>query len=475
MYWRPGRLMQMFSSIRFRLTIWYLASFGSLLIIFSVYVYSLLANDLQKEFDTSLQRTATSTVNYFTEFVERKNELGGAQETVKELQVGELRTAILREGKLLASSGPDVLEIMQATGVPARLDAATQPFLATDSGGRQRLSVVPFQEGGTRYAVVVIEPLQELSMQLGRMRRIFFIGIPAALLLAAAGGFLLAKKSLEPVVRISRQAERISAKNLHERLNIINPEDELGKLAEVINALLSRLESSFRVMREFMADASHELRTPIAIIHGEADVALSLHRDPHKYRESLTIINRQSNRLGRIVNDMLVLARADSGQQPLRLEEIYLDDLLEECCHSAQTLASAADVRLTLDSEKDISFRGDEELLRRMTVNLLDNAIHYTPAGGSVAAKLVRNEAQVQLTISDTGIGIPQDCISRVFDRFYRIEATNKLPDRGSGLGLSIVKLAAEAHRGSVDVSSEPGRGSVFTVHLPVHTIPAEA
>ena len=220
----------MFSSIRFRLTIWYLASFGSLLIIFSVYVYSLLANDLQKEFDTSLQRTATSTATYFTEFVERKNELGGAQETVKELQFGELRTAILREGKLLASSGPDVLEIMQATGVTAKLAAASQPFLATDSGGRQRLSVVPFQEGGTRYAVVVIEPLQELSMQLGRMRRIFFIGIPAALLLAAAGGFLLAKKSLEPVVRISRQAERISAKNLHERLNSLLPKEETKRL-----------------------------------------------------------------------------------------------------------------------------------------------------------------------------------------------------------------------------------------------------
>ena len=159
--------MHLFSSIRVRLTIWYLAIFGSLLVIFSLYVYSLLAYDLQKEFDTSLQRTATSTVNYFREFVERKNELGGAQETVTELQIGALRTAILREGKLLASSGPDVLEIMHAAGVTDRLSAATEPFLDTDPGGRQRLSVVPFQESGARYAVVMIEPLEELVAAVG--------------------------------------------------------------------------------------------------------------------------------------------------------------------------------------------------------------------------------------------------------------------------------------------------------------------
>ncbi|MGI8740973.1 MAG: sensor histidine kinase [Bryobacteraceae bacterium] len=457
----------MFSSIRVRLTIWYLAIFGSLLIAFSVYVYSLLASDLQKQFDTSLHRTAMATANYFTEFVERKNELGGARETVKELQFGELRTAILREGKLLAASGPDVIDRMQSTGIAPMLEAASHPFFATDARGRERLAVVPIEQGGVHYAIVAMEPLQELGMQLARIRRIFFIGIPAALLLAAAGGFLLARKSLEPVVRISMQAERISAKNLHERLNIPNPRDELGKLAGVINALLSRLELSFRVMREFMADASHELRTPIAIIHGEADVTLSRNRTPEDYRESLGIVNRQSNRLGRIVNDMLVLARADSGQQPLRLEEIYLDDLLAECCDAAQTLASAADVRLTLEAEKDISFQGDEELLRRMTLNLLDNAIHYTPAGGLVSAKLVRKEAQVRLSVSDTGIGIPPDCASRVFDRFYRIENSCKSPDGGSGLGLSIVKFAAEAHRGSVDLWSEPGRGSTFTVKLP--------
>jgi heavy metal sensor kinase len=459
--------LNILKSIRVRLTLWYLLVFGSLLIAFSAYIYSHLRDDLQRRFDLSLLRTAQTMATYFSEFVERKNVEPGAVETVHEFQFGELRPAILRGSRVLAASGPEILHAIAATGVLQSLGA--QPAFATDARAGVRVVALALQVDGIDYSLVMMEPTRDLRDQLRRMRQLFFVGFPAALLLTALGGLLLARKALDPVVKISRQAESIGAENLHERLSIANPNDEIGQLAGVINALLSRLDTAFRVMREFVADASHELRTPVAIIHGEADVALAKDRNNGDYRQSLAVIHNQSHRMGRIVNDMLALARADAGQQSLRLEEMYLDDLVHECCRAAQTLAGPAGVGFRFETDEDIAFRGDEELLKRMALNLLDNAIHYTPEGGSVSVKLTADGEWARLMISDTGIGIPPECQARVFDRFYRVEAARKSGDGGSGLGLSIVKLAAESHRGRVTLSSEPGRGSTFTVTLPLH------
>jgi signal transduction histidine kinase len=241
----------------------------------------------------------------------------------------------------------------------------------------------------------------------------------------------------------------------------------LGRLGGVFNDLLSRLETSFRIMREFMADASHELRTPLAVIQGESEVTLSQQGSPEEYRASLTVVNKQARRMTRIVSDMLALARADAGHQ-VPVEELYLNDLVEDCCRAAQALAKPKGIRLTYEGSTDISIRGNEELLKRMAVNLLDNAIHYTLAGGSVSVRLASEANWAHLSVCDTGIGIPQDSLGRVFDRFYRVDESRARAHGGSGLGLSIVKLAAESHFGSVQLTSELGRGSTFTVSLPL-------
>jgi heavy metal sensor kinase len=282
-----------------------------------------------------------------------------------------------------------------------------------------------------------------------------------------AWGLLLARKSLAPVVAMSRQAERISAKNLHERLTVKNADDELGQLARVFNELLSRLDRSFESMRTFMADASHELRTPLSIIRGEADVALSQDRDTAEYKEALAIIQDEAQRLSRLVDDMLALARADAGQSPLQIEEFYLNDLIEECCRAAQVLAIQKGVSLALQPTSDISFRGDEDLLRRMVMNLLDNAIKYTPAGGAVSVTLIEETGSVSIIVSDTGVGIPAESASHIFERFYRTNKARSRADGGSGLGLSIAKWVAEAHRGTISFASQPGQGSTFTVIIP--------
>ncbi|MBV8833070.1 MAG: heavy metal sensor histidine kinase [Acidobacteriaceae bacterium] len=456
----------MFSSVRLRLTLWYALAFGLLLTCFSIYVLSSLSHDLRSAFDQTLMRTADATASYFDEFVERNNPAAGAAETIREFSHGKTRVAIFRGHEVIASNGANVVSLALRSNLVGSVRLG-EYGMATDSERNERLAAVPIRINSVTYTVAVLESMRELSDELARMRQIVLFAMPAAFLLAALGGFFLAGKSLEPVVTISAQAERITAKNLDERLDV-KSRDEFARLAAVFNALLSRLDKSFRVMREFMADASHELRTPLAIIHGEAEVSLSRERTVDEYRESISTIRDNSKRMARIVKDMLDLARADSGQQMLRREELYLDDVVTACCRSAQPLAQLKQIRLSCSADQDLSFQGDEELLRRMLVNLLHNAIQYTPSGGAVSVMLKRENHDGVLTISDTGIGIPQASLDRIFDRFYRVAEARTRADGGSGLGLSIVKLAAECHGGAVSVASRPGKGSTFTVRLPL-------
>lgn len=198
-------------------------------------------------------------------------------------------------------------------------------------------------------------------------------------------------------------------------------------------------------------------------------MALSQKRDDAEYRESLAIVQDEARRLSHMVDDMLALARADDGPQGLKVEEFYLNDLVEECAKSSQVLALAKAISLTVDPTTDITFRGDESLIRRMIANLLDNAIKYTPEGGRVSVRLTSRDANVEIAVADTGIGIPADATARIFERFYRADRARSRSDGGSGLGLSIAKWVADAHNGSIDLDSRPGAGSTFTVLLPLN------
>ena len=329
--------------------------------------------------------------------------------------------------------------------------------------------MVAYAPGGeeAEYVIVVAESRRDMIDQMRALRRIFLLSLPAMLLVAGFAGYLLARKSLAPIAEMTAQAERISAESLHEGLPVKNKNDELGRLALVFNDLLARIKSSFDGMRQFTADASHELRTPLAIIRGEADVALSQERAPGEYRETLAIIQDEARLLSGIVEDMLSLARADAGQRRLKLEELYLNDLIEECVHSARALALNKNLSLNFESSDEGAFRGDEDLLRRMVINLLDNAIKYTPDGGSVSVKLWREGGRINLRVTDNGIGIPAEAAARVFERFYRVDKARSRAEGGSGLGLPIVKWIAEAHHGAVSLESAPEHGSSFTVSLP--------
>jgi heavy metal sensor kinase len=266
---------------------------------------------------------------------------------------------------------------------------------------------------------------------------------------------------------MAAQARRITHSNLETRLDAGAAAEELTVLSASFNELLSRLDRSFEHMRRFVADASHELRTPISIIRGEADVALSHDRSAAEYQQALGVVLDESRRLSRLVDDLLNLARADAGRVKLQVADFYLNDLLAECCRSAQTLAAARRVTIECPAHDDVALRGDEELVRRMVMNLIDNAIRYSPEGGQVTVALEARGSEVAIRIADTGAGIAPEAVPHVFERFYRGDKARSRQDGGFGLGLAIVKWIAESHQGAVDLASTPGAGSTFTVTLP--------
>jgi signal transduction histidine kinase len=273
---------------------------------------------------------------------------------------------------------------------------------------------------------------------------------------------------------MTARAGHISESTLQERLAVQNPYDELGRLATTFNGLLDRLNLAFERQRRFIADASHELRTPLAILQGESEVALSNPaRSPEEYRESLNVLQHETRRLARIVEDMFTLTRADAGQYPVNPRELYLDELVTECAHSVRTLAAAKSIALAVEPSRELPISGDESLLSRMLMNLLDNAIKYTPSGGTITIATSAAAGGAQVTVTNDGPGIAPEFHSRIFERFFRADQARTRANStsgstsGAGLGLSIAKWIAEAHHGSLILTRSDASGTVFTVSLP--------
>jgi heavy metal sensor kinase len=461
----------MIRSFRFRLTVWYVALFSLLFVVFGIFLHGLLSKDLRTRLDQSLTSEANTTSALLEdELVEEKGDVRmAATEAVAGLRLQGSRVAILSGSRLLASSGPVSQQESDAVVAQAAGNASPDLLLALPQLGPNgaRAATHRLDTLGRSFLIFSIAPLDSIVADLGVVRRVIFLALPLLLGLAGIGGYLLSTHSLAPLNWMADQAREITGSNLNRRLEIGNAAEELAILAASFNELLARLDQSFEAMRRFVADASHELRTPIAVIRGEADVALSHDRGAAEYKESLAIVLDESRRLSRLVDDLLNLARADAGRVKLEVQEFYFNELLAECCRSMQTLASASGITLECRSAGDVQFRGDEALLRRLAINLLDNAIRYTPPAGKVSAELEADPAAVRIRISDTGAGIPPEAAPHVFERFYRADKARSRQDGGFGLGLAIVKWIAEAHNGTVELTRNAGPGTTFTVTLP--------
>ena len=460
----------MIRSFRLQLTAWYLLLFTLLLTAFSIFLYEVLSKALYKRLDEILSSEVNTAAGLFRgEMAEFNGDASGAAlEAMSEMGIRGVTLAVFEGNRLLASNMP--LRGTELSAVVADAAATEAPEVRTTlprygKHGARALAR-RFAVDGRQYVLLAAESLHPVKSELGLVRHVLFLALPLIVLIAGAGGFFLATKNLAPVRWMAEQARSITDKSLHQRLDIGAANEELMMLADSFNELLSRLDRSFETMRRFVADASHELRTPIAVIRGEADVALDHDRGPAEYKESLAVIQDEARRLTRLIDDLLNLARADAGHVRLHVEEFYVNDLLAECCRSIQAKASAKEISLECRCPEDVAYRGDPELIRRLVLNLLENAIRYTPEGGRVQLNVEDLASELRIQVADTGVGIPPETATHVFERFYRGDQARSRQNGGFGLGLSIVKWIAESHNGSVELSSEPGLGSTFTVLL---------
>lgn len=479
-------MLRILDSVRVRLTLWYVVVLALVLIAFSAVVYTLLSRALYQRIDGELVTAAEVAINSLIRDTEGGQtskdaalSAAAARRTVAELFNSEQSLAIFDgSGALLAENVSDNDFRAQLPDASLIADQQFHFYTVTEDDGddNHRVAVrrAAIPPADAPYVILVAQELDPIEDELQSLREIFYYSLPLTVLAVGIGGWFLARKSLAPVVSMSEQARHIGAHNLEQRLPVANERDELGRLAVTFNELLSRLNSAFSQQRQFMADASHEMRTPLSVMRTTTGVTLEQpHRQEEEYREALKIIDEQIGRLVRIVEDMFTLARADSGRYPLRQTSFYLDELLVETSRAARVLSADRNVSLELDDPSESLFYGDEDLLRRMFLNLLDNAIKHTPPGGIVRASLARQGGHYVIWVSDTGAGIPLEAQSHIFERFYRADKARSRAEAangggGAGLGLAIARWVAEAHNGSLELVKSDPTGSTFIASLPV-------
>jgi heavy metal sensor kinase len=404
--------------------------------------------------------------------------------------VGRLLPQELDEGQDLVGAAHGALEDIVVPGRPIAVFDGAGAMLAGDWDGLPRregtVAVAPVettnvtaasgpfrvlrarrQHADTSYEIAAARSLAGAELELRTLRRALASGALVALLLAAGGGWWIARGALGPVSSMAAQASRINDRTPGLRLAARNPEDELGQLALAFNELLARLEAALATQRQFMADAAHELRTPVSVARTAAEVALSQQtRAEPEYRDSLGIVASQMRRLARIVEDMLLLARADAAGLATQPAPLYLDDMVADCAKEASVIAGPKQVRVEWQGDGDLEAVGDERLLRRMLSNLLDNAVRHTPAGGRVQVQLQVRPDQFEISVTDSGGGIPPLQHQRIFERFVRLDESRG-SSQGAGLGLSIARAVAESHGGQLVLSRSDESGSTFVARLP--------
>jgi two-component system OmpR family sensor kinase len=481
----------MLDSVRVRLTFWYAGLLAFFLVALALATYFIFWRSALERTDTNLVELSNAFLT--TVRAEMEDNYGpdaaklATQEAIIEHRFRDHVFAVVdSKGELLASSEDLPVKSADDSSPPGFVSSPAFQKLMDDashndglfenvSGGRSgyRAFVRKFSLKGQTYTLVILQSLHAQREMLEEVRATFAWVIPIAILLASGGGYFLARKSLAPVVAMSDRAGHISAANLHERLPVQNAKDELGHLASSFNQLLERVDQSFERQRRFMSDASHELRTPAAILRGESEVALSrAQRSAEEYRESLRVLHAEAQRLTHIVEDLFTLTRADAGQYPLSPREFYLDELVADCAHTTRSLALAKQISLSCEVFEELPIRADESLLRRMILNLLDNAIKYTPAGGTVMVACRRAGEEYELSVTDSGPGIPTELQQRVFERFFRVDKARTRSENdggGAGLGLSIARWIAEAHQGRLVLTRSDSRGSTFSAFFPAN------
>ena len=457
-------------SIRAKLTLWYFSLAALVLAAFAVAIYVYFSRGLLNTIDASLsnhaERIAQAVGN--PSAIEEPTNPGGL------MLAPQFVSVLDREGKV-TDRIPDAEGREVPVIVPALERATTEwkpQFDEASLSPTEHVRIITWparDEEGETFFVIVGQSLKDIQPVERQLVLLLVVANPLALLLASLGGLWLANKALSPVDRLTRAAERIGRGNLSERVEEHRSHDEIGRLAATFNQMIGRLEQAFERERRFTADASHELKTPLAVLRGDIEVALRRERSPEEYQRVLQSSLEEIARLTKLTEDLLTLARSDAGESVLDLEQVHLDQLASEARAYIAPLAQSSGVALTYDAPiSPVVIEGDQKRLKQLLVNLLDNAIKYTAAGGSARLSLLTEDSSAVIEVTDTGRGIPASALPHVFERFYRHTDPRDSRVTGFGLGLAISKWIVDAHGGTIEADSREGQGSRFTVRLPL-------
>jgi len=460
--------------LRVRLTLWYGTALALVLIIFSVALYAMTARNLRDTVDESLEDTAMTAVRSLEErgFLPLINE----EELLS--QFPEL-TRIDKFFQIFSPSGTITIRSpnIKQHEVPlsrTALDAAFAGHSIFESAKYPKepplrlISVPIMYQGNLLYIVQVGTSMESVGETLHRFLILLVVAIPIALAVSLAGGWFLAGRALRPVDKITLAAQRIAAGDLSQRLSMPAAHDEIGRLAATFNNMIGRLDTSFRQIRQFTSDASHELRTPLTVMKGETDLVLRRPRPLEDYQSVLESNLEEIDRMTRIVDELLFLSRADMGEVKVESLPVAMESLVEDIHRQAKLLAQDRNIEVLLGTVMPVVVQGDDLRLRELLLNLVENAMKYSHPGGKVEIALLNDGREARLSVTDHGIGIAPADHKKIFQRFFRTDVARGHTKKGTGLGLAICAWIAELHKGRVEVKSDLGQGSAFTVVLPL-------
>ncbi len=462
--------MKQFKTIRVRFTLWVAIWLLAILAAFAAYVYHKFGGDLSASVDNTLRFSAAQTLTAI-------NIENGRLNITDTISIAPARSSLTKhdltfrvldaEGKILRAFGeyPNLPVTASSVITAKRLQAS---FVTVYVGNKQdavRMYTMPIVSNEKLIGIIQIaQNLDDLRAALQRLLEALVAGGASLVLIGAVGGYFLVARALAPIDYITRTAQRISAEDLSARLNLPTTTDEVGRLATTLDAMLARLDASFRRERQFTADASHELRTPLTAMQAILGVIRAERRTPEDYEQALSDLSEETDRLRSMVEDLLRLARGDVRKNPTR-ESVDLSLLLNDVSDSMAPLAEAKGLTLTCTAPTGSTIQGDTDDLIRLFVNLLDNAVKYTEHG-SITVTTRTDTHCLRVMISDTGIGIPPEHLPHIFDRFYRVDSART--SQGAGLGLALALEIAHAHGGDIQVDSTTGKGTTFTVNFPI-------
>lgn len=479
-----------FSTLRFRITLLNILVFGGALLVFNATLYWIYVRDQESEFDKFLYNRAIGITRSIA--IDFQGQLEINQALIAEsgrlfpfesgneyIQMRSPQGRVVARTRNLGATeipfDPKLLALMREGKYAfLTLESETDPFWGE---GRLRVLCMPvFAQGRVQIILQLGVSTHALDMALARLRTVlFWVGLPLTLLLTGAGGWWLVGRAFRPINRIIRAAQRLDAVRFEERLPVPEAEDELRRLSLTLNEMLDRLGRAFHSQQRFVADASHELKTPLTILQGELDVLRQQPRSVAEYQTFLASASEELRRLSRIIQNLLLLARADSGR-PLQLASgVRLDEVVLEAVERLQSFALGAQVRLQIkigesggDEKTWLLVRGDEGLLGSLFFNLIHNAIKFSAAGQAVEVRLEPVEEGVSVSVRDFGTGIRSGDLEHIFERFHRAENPVLREMKGTGLGLAIAHWIASAHGAKIFVESKPAEGSLFRVIFPI-------